>query len=132
MPNRVKQLGTSNEHRIVRKAQAAGLQARRQPLSGVLKDFPNDVQVENILVESKVRSAKVNAKGAKTLTLDLDWLHGVVGNAEKAGYDAGIVVAKAKGSERLYVLADLDFILSLLAQVKGLTAVPRAVYNGDS
>jgi hypothetical protein len=131
MTTRAKQLGTSNEHRIVRKAQAAGLRASRQPLSGILKDFPNDVQVEAILVESKVRSAKLNAKGAKTLTLDLDWLHGVVGNAERAGFEAGIVVAKAKGSERQYVLADLDFVLRLLQQAKGLTLPGTVGYTSE-
>ena len=121
MPNTRKQLGTSLEYAVVEKAKAKGLRSRRQPLSGVLKDFPNDVEIERLLVECKVRSARLDAKGRKTITLDLDWLHGVVGNAERAGYAAGIVVVRPKGSQRLYVLADFDTYLDTLLASKGLT-----------
>ena len=121
MPNTRKQLGTSLEYAVVDKAKAKGLRSRRQPLSGVLKDFPNDVEIERLLVECKVRSAKLDAKGRKTITLDLDWLHGVVGNAEKAGYEAGVVVVRPKGSQHLYVLADFDYFTDALLVPKRLT-----------
>lgn len=122
MPNRNKQLGTSTEHAIVEKAKASGLRARRQPLSGVLEDFPNDVEIEQTLVEAKVRSTKLSAKGARMLSIDLEWLKGVEAHAAKAGYEHAVVVVRPKGSHRLLLLTDLDDYLSLLKAAKHGTA----------
>lgn len=120
MANRVKQLGLALEARIVKRAQKAGLRAKQQPGSGVFKEHPHDVVLdEDILVEAKVRSVRITQKGARMLTLDLDWLRRVQADAAKAGFRAGIVIVNGKGESRPLVLADLDFVLELLKGEEG-------------
>lgn len=121
MPNQRKNLGRSLEHKVVEEAKARGLKARRQPLSGILADFPNDAEVGDRLVEAKVRAAKLDSKGARFIRIDLDWLTGVIENARKNGYRQGIVVVRPKGSQQLLVLTELDDYLGLLSVEKGLT-----------
>jgi hypothetical protein len=114
VPNPRKQLGTALENRVVAKAKEKGLRARRQPLSGVLKDFPNDVEIERLLGECKVRTTKLDAKGAKILSIDLDWLDGVRANAARMGYESAAVFVRPKGSERILAMLDLDTLYDLL------------------
>lgn len=112
--NANKQLGSAFESRVVERAKAKGLKARKQPGSGVYKGLPNDVVIEDVLVECKVRSTTLTAKGEKRLTLDLDWLRGVQAAAEREGFRQGIVVVNAKGSSKPLVLCDYEFVLELL------------------
>lgn len=119
MATRAKANGSALERRVVTTATEAGLRAKKQPLSGVLSDFPNDVQVEDILAECKMRAAWLDGKGQKTLSLSLDWLHGVVKNAKKAGFRCGVLISRAKGSPQLYVTMAFEDWLDLLKR-KGL------------
>lgn len=119
MANRNKELGTALENRVVEKAEEHGLTARRQPGSGMFAAYPEDDVVENLLVQAKVQSAHLDAKGEKCLTLRLGWLKQVEEAAAKHGFDAGVVVVRPKGSARLLVLCDGDFFLDLLARSLG-------------
>jgi Holliday junction resolvase len=119
MPSANKQLGSAFESRVVKRASEKGLKARKQPGSGVYAGLPNDVVIENLLVECKVRSASLTAKGEKRLTIDLDWLRGVQTAATREGFRDGIVVINPKGSARPLVLCDYEFWLELLNSAKG-------------
>lgn len=131
MPNKAKALGTSLERNVVERAKSKGLRSRKQPLSGVLEAFPNDVEVDRLLVECKVRTVALNAKGAKCLTFELDWLRGVQKNAEREGYEAGVVVMRPKGSSSLLVIAPFDYFLGQLAKVRGLTQTGGGSVNSE-
>lgn len=108
MANRNKALGSALEYRVVDKAQQLGLQARRQPLSGVLKEYPNDVVVEDLLGECKVRSTH------PSYTELQEWLEGCQANAKRMKMRDGFLVYNVKGSRTPRVLCDLDLFLSLL------------------
>lgn len=114
MANPKKRLGTGLEKRIVADARAAGKRANKQPLSGVLNDYPNDAVVEDILVEAKVRAVRLDAKGKRIISIDLDWLDGVLKNAAKNGFETGIVVIRPKNSERLLTLMLFSSFLEML------------------
>ena len=114
MSNPRKQLGSALESRVVEKAESRGLTSKKQPLSGALKGYPNDVVIEDVLAECKVRSHLLNTKGQRYIRLELDWLAGVEENAKKEGFDAGVLVVNAKHSPTPKVLVDLDFFLDLL------------------
>lgn len=132
MANPKKKLGTALEKRIEADAKAAGLKATKQPLSGVLKDYPNDVVVEDILVEAKVRAVRLNAKGARIVAIDLDWLDGVMKNAAKAGFRGAVVVIRPKNSERLLTLMLFSSFLDMLKEVEAVgenSSVPSVREN---
>jgi hypothetical protein len=116
--NQKKNLGTAFENRVVKTAEMAGLSAERQPLSGVLKQFPNDVTLGGgrwkVLAECKVRTAELSFDGQKHFPFNLDWLKGVMGNAQRMGYRMGAVVFASKHSQDKYVVLTLDDFLSLL------------------
>lgn len=114
MTSKAKALGTALENRAVNRAREKGLKAARQPMSGMLKDFPHDVVIEKLLVECKVRSASISPKGQKTLRLSMDWLRSVQASALKNGFAQGIVIVNEKSSQRPFVMVDLDFFLDLL------------------
>lgn len=114
--NNNKNLGTALEKRVVEKAVAAGLNSTKQPGSGVFKDYPSDVVVENILVECKVRSAEFIPPATRYVRIDMNWLEKVREEAEKAGFLDGVVVINAKGSRNPSVLISLDFFLTLLVE----------------
>lgn len=118
MPNRNKQLGTGLENRVVEKARGAGLDSRKQPLSGVIKDFPADVVIERVLAECKVRTAQIDAKGQRYVKLDMDWKEKVDTQASDHGFEAAVVVVNAKGSRNPQVIVSLDFLLKLMRQRK--------------
>lgn len=121
MTTRSKANGTTLERRVVADAKKAGLVARKQPLSGVLADFPNDVQIGDVLVECKMRAAFLDAKGEKTISLKLDWLHNVIRNAKRVGFRTGILVSRAKGSPQLYVTLEWQDFLELVANSRDLS-----------
>jgi Holliday junction resolvase len=118
MTSQKKLLGTALENQLVKKATNRGLRAKKQPLSGALKDQPNDVVIESnldrVLAECKVRAVKIDAKGTRIISLDLDWLSKVTRNAAAFGFDAGVVVFRPKGSPKLYGVLNLDVLLALL------------------
>jgi hypothetical protein len=120
MSSRAKKLGTAGEKGVVERAEAHGLKARRQPLSGILKEYPHDIHIEaplgDVLGESKVRSLEVNARGAKTWTILFEWLTETVEAAEKAGYHHAALFVRPKGSQRRYVLIEEAVYLDLLAR----------------
>lgn len=112
MSARSKQLGTAFEQRVVEKARAVGLPAKRQKGSGIYADEPNDAVVDDWLIECKVRS------GEHLLTIDLDWLEKARLNAARVGLrDAALVVNRKYGTAPFVVL-DLGSFLALLAQVR--------------
>jgi hypothetical protein len=112
--NQRKALGTALETRLVKVARALGLRASRQPLSGALKDYPGDVVVEEGLVEAKVRSVRLNARGERILSIDLGWLEKVEAEAKRAGFEWSAVIVRPKNSPRLLCLIDADLLLELL------------------
>jgi Holliday junction resolvase len=115
MSNPKKALGTSLENRVVRKAKAAGLDAKKQPGSGVYHDFPADVVIESTLVECKVRAVERRVSGERYIQLDLAWMDQVVQQAEKAGYEMGVAVFQPKNGRKQYVLIQFEAFLSLLS-----------------
>lgn len=118
MSNPRKALGRRAEKQIAEKAVEAGLRSSVQPLSGILSEFPNDVVIQarelgvQVLVEAKVRTAQIHG-GEKHITINLDWLKGVVSNALRMGMAYGSVVFRAKGSSDFYVLMRYEDFLWL-------------------
>lgn len=115
MTTRSKALGSGLETRVVKRAERLGLTARRQPGSGVYREFPNDVLIEapglNVLIECKVRSTH------PSMAEMLAWLEQVEKNGRRLTYPGamGAVVYNPKGSRKPKVLLDLDEFLGLVA-----------------
>jgi Holliday junction resolvase len=109
MSNPNKTLGSSLETRVVKRAEARGLKAQRQPGSGVYSTFPNDVIVHGLLGECKVRSAHPSYSEMQ------HWLDNVEANARRNGFPGAFLVYNQKGSRVPRVLLDLDLFLDLLA-----------------
>jgi Holliday junction resolvase len=115
--SKAKQLGTAGENRIVEQAKAHGLHAHRQPGSGIYKDYPADVVIEDkVLVESMVRAVEKSQPGERYVRLDLNWLEKVVDEAAGAGFEMGVVVLQPKGARRRYTLIDFETFLDLLSR----------------
>lgn len=116
MPNARKALGKRAEQQIAEKAVESGLDARVQPLSGILEAFPNDVLLStgeaSVLVEAKVRSPTISG-GEKYITINLDWLKGVIANAVRIGAAYGTVIFRTKRSSEFYVLLRYEDFLRL-------------------
>lgn len=117
MTNPKRQLGNAGEAGIVKRAIEAGLHAMRQPMSGMLRDYPADLTLDNghlrVLGESKVRSLKVTPSGKRTWTIDFEWLRKVMREAVSAkpdergrSFDHGALFVRPKGSEDRFVLID--------------------------
>lgn len=66
MSSKSKQKGYRTEYNLVKKFQVAGIDAKRQVLSGALPDHPHDIKIKNpdMIVEVKARK---NGAGFKTL-----------------------------------------------------------------
>jgi hypothetical protein len=120
MANKPKNLGRALEHRVADKAKAKGLQAKRQPGSGMFSLAPHDAVIENLLVEAKVRSYSTNAKGEDTIAFPIHALRKVQASAVVNGFEQGILVVNPKGSQSPFVLMDFDWFISLLAENKAL------------
>ena len=117
MSNPSKELGTALEHRVVAKAKAHGLVARKQPLSGILKEYPNDVAIQldsgdALLVECKVRSRH------PSYTEMQEWLENAQINAKREGFEGAFLVYNVKGSRTPRVLMDLDLFFLLIGSKK--------------
>lgn len=109
MSNQRKALGSGLETRVVKRATALGLSAHRQPGSGVFQEHPNDVVVEGLLGECKVRSRH------PSYTEMQQWLEGCQQHAKKAGeFRGAFLVYNEKGSRTPRVLLDLDLFLDIL------------------
>lgn len=118
MSSRSKASGTAFERALVAKARAQGLEASRQPLSGVLRELPNDVVLEQFLVEAKTRRKEVDASGERYIRVDLDWLTGVRKHAQQVGYQDGLCVVNSKYVGEPLVVVGLSTFLSLLQNRK--------------
>ncbi len=112
MSNPRKALGTGLENRVVKRASDRGLTAARQPGSGVFKDYPNDVVVEGLLGECKVRSRHPSYSEMQ------EWLEGAQEAAKKAKMPGAFLVYNVKGSRCPRVLLDLDLFLDVLSQFR--------------
>ena len=123
MTSKAKRLGTGLEDRVVRKAKEKGLRAEKQPGSGVYQRFKSDAVIEQTLVECKVRSVEIDAKGQKTFRVDMDWWRGVQKNAALDGYSSAALVMNAKYSDQPMALIPLDEYLNLLSQAHGVDRV---------
>jgi hypothetical protein len=119
--SRQKDLGRSLEHRVARRARDKGLPAERHWGSGQIPGLKGDGHIADVLYEAKVRTAVINARGEKTMTIPLTDLRKVQAQALEGGFSQGIMVANAKGDTRPLVICDLDWLLGLLA----LTLVDR-------
>ena len=66
MSSKSKQKGYRTEYNLVKRFQVAGIDAKRQVLSGALPDHPHDIKIKNpdMIVEVKTRK---NGAGFKTL-----------------------------------------------------------------
>ena len=66
MSSKSKQKGYRTEYNLVKRFQVAGIDAKRQVLSGALLDHPHDIKIKNpdMIVEVKARK---NGAGFKTL-----------------------------------------------------------------
>lgn len=120
MTTKQKRKGSGFEDRIVRDAHEQGLDARKQPGSGVYKDFPHDVVVEDLLAECKAGYTVERVKAGKTFQFQLSWLDGVVEAARKAGKRAGVVFFRPDNTKRAWALMEENFFLELLRENKEL------------
>lgn len=131
MTSQPKALGSSLERRVVKRATAKGLRAKKQPLSGVLADFPHDVVIERLLVECKVRSTHTTMKGETQFTIPIAALREVQDAARKSkDFDQGILVVNPKGSSNPFVVCDLDWFLTLLT--RGLDTAQSIVHTDSA
>jgi len=106
--------GTTHENLVAAKAQAHGLEARRQPGSGIYKEYPSDVLLDQFLLECKVRSPLPTIDGnEKAVRVEYNWLNKVMRNAKTLG-KLGAVVVKPKGQQKQMVLMDFDDWLELV------------------
>ena len=66
MSSKSKQKGYRTEYNLVKRFQVAGIDAKRQVLSGALPEYPHDIKINNpdMIVEVKARK---NGAGFKTL-----------------------------------------------------------------
>jgi hypothetical protein len=67
MTSSAKRKGTRVENKIVKMFQAMDINARRQPLSGAIKDFPHDVAVD--LIGGLVCEVKARKNGGGFATI---------------------------------------------------------------
>ena len=64
MSSKAKRKGTRVENEIVKLFQVEGFNARRQPLSGAIQDFPHDVQVSDLFNGTNIEvKARKNGEG---------------------------------------------------------------------
>jgi len=62
--SKAKRKGTRVENEIVKLFQAEGFNARRQPLSGAIQDFPHDVQISDLFDGTNIEvKARKNGEG---------------------------------------------------------------------
>ncbi|WP_220193932.1 hypothetical protein [Ktedonospora formicarum] len=116
MSNRAKALGSSFERKAVRLANEAGVDASKQPGSGVFKEFPNDIILNgDMLGECKVRAYHFNAKGEKCFTLEKSWIDNVCKHAKQLGM-RWAVLFQPKGQQQVYAVIDYDLLLKLLSE----------------
>ncbi len=71
---------------------------------------------ERVLVECKVRAVKLNPKGQRIISIDLEWLNKVTANAADKDFDFGVVLFRPKGSPKVYAVLDADVLLDTLAK----------------
>ena len=113
MTNRNRALGNGLEARVVSRAKERGLRAHQQPGSGIYKDYPNDVVVNGMLGECKVRTT------LPSLAQLLEWLAYVESNSKKGEYTGAFLVFNQKGSRKPKVMLDLDLFLDILQLQNG-------------
>lgn len=125
MSNQRKSLGSGLESRVVQKLAKAGIPSKKQPLSGILKDYKGDVIIPEIaLLECKVRSTQIDAKGAEFFRVDTRHLSKIREEAKQMGVPMGILVFNVKGSSKPLVVLDFDEYVNLL--------ISKDTYNGTS
>lgn len=112
MTNKSKARGTGWEVRLVNRAKKRGLSARRQPGSGVYPQYPNDVVVEGMLGECKMRTDH------PSMAQMVEWLRGVEANAAKHEFPGAFLAYNHKGSRKPIVMIDLETFLGLLNEVR--------------
>src|SRR5579859_2525460 len=93
--NKNKQKGTRLENRVVRAAKARGMEARKQPLSGQLKDFPGDCLVVDSLIE-----CKTGYTTERTFHLNFDWLDQIIKQAKDNKNRLGALVFRPDGTNK--------------------------------
>ena len=72
--------------------------------------------LELALIECKVRAVKIDPKGKRIISLDLEWLNKVTTNAAAFGFDLGVVLFRPKGSPKVYAVLEADVLLDTLAR----------------
>jgi Holliday junction resolvase len=116
--NSSREAGNRFEREIVNEAKGEGLEARRQPLSGSTPSHPNDVVLEDILIEAKIRGVVADASSNKSIRFQMSWLRGVVSSAKAHGYRMGVVVFRMKGDKQRYVTLSWDDFIGLIKSSK--------------
>lgn len=109
-----KRKGNRLESRVVKAAQEAGLEARRQPGSGVYKNYPNDAVVAHTLLEMKCGYTELSASGEKSFRFQLEWIRNVMKHAKEQGFEGGAVIVRPDGSQTCYAVVEVEYLLSLL------------------
>jgi hypothetical protein len=100
MPSRSKQKGDRDERALVDAAKAAGLRARRVPLSGAVADFKGDVE---IITDNRLWTAecKHRAEGFRQI---YGWLADYI----------DVLTIRADRKPRLVVMREHDFFELLI------------------
>ncbi len=107
--------GSRFEGLVVEKARKAGLEASKQPGSGVFKDYPNDAVIEQTLIEAKCGYTELLTSGEKTFKFQLGWIEGVMQHAAEQKLEGAAVIVKPDKSRHQYAMVDLDYLLFLLS-----------------
>lgn len=109
------------ERGVAEALRAAGdVQAKRQILSGAIKEMPGDVDATHFMLEAK-NYAAIQMNGRRMIRIDLDWLLKIMKEARDHG-KPGMVVFQPKGSHSKVLVADFDQFIELLQKFMG----PRA------
>jgi len=116
--NKNKDAGSNFEYRVRDKAIKAGIPARRQVLSGAMKDHPGDVIfAEKIIGECKLRTLQKLVSGDETFSFHMSWFDQVEQQAKDHKMDFGILLIQPKYKKKMLAIIDADILFSLIAKV---------------
>ncbi len=104
------------EKAVAAESTAAGMPARRVPMSGALKKvgLDGDVSAEWYLIECKNYTPRV-VKGEKIISMPISWLDKVMAEGKITGRP-GIVVLQPKGSRNPLVVVDQHQFIALMGR----------------
>lgn len=92
--------------------QAGDVSAKRQILSGAIKELPGDVDSTHFTIEAK-NYAPIETNAGRMIRIDLQWLTKVMKEGRDQG-KPGLLVYQPKGAHSKFVVMDYQQFLELM------------------